>query len=94
MNNKFNISLAILQIINGILGAMLFFKSFLNYGEVTITMTILSFLSFRCLVQKLLTFTLYYTTRLYYSTKKPTHMDWFLFKNGSMSNNVGDNLNQ
>ena len=43
MNNKFNISLAILQIINGILGAMLFFKSFLNYGEVTITMTILSF---------------------------------------------------
>ena len=43
MNNKFNISLAILQIINGILGAMLFFKSLLNYGEVTITMTILSF---------------------------------------------------
>ena len=43
MNNKFNISLAILQIIAGILGAMVFFKSFLNYGEVTITMTILSF---------------------------------------------------
>jgi hypothetical protein len=43
MNNKFNISLAILQIINGILGAMLFFKSLLNYGEVTITMTIISF---------------------------------------------------
>ena len=42
MNNKFNISLAILQIINGILGAMLFFKSLLNYGEVTITMTIIS----------------------------------------------------
>ena len=58
MNNKFNISLAILQIIAGILGAMVFFKSFLNYGEVTITMTILSFFC------------------------------------GSMSNNVGDNLNQ
>ena len=43
MNNKFNISLAILQIINGILGAMLFFKRLLNYGEVTITMTIISF---------------------------------------------------
>ncbi len=43
MNNKFNISLAILQIITGILGAVVFFKSFLNYGEVTITMTILSF---------------------------------------------------
>ena len=43
MNNKFNISLAILQIINGILGAMLFLKSLLNYGEVTITMTIISF---------------------------------------------------
>lgn len=43
MNNKFNISLAIMQIITGILGAMLFFKSLLNYGEVTITMTIISF---------------------------------------------------
>ena len=43
MNNKFNISLAILQIIAGILGAVVFLKSFLNYGEVTITMTILSF---------------------------------------------------
>lgn len=43
MNNKFNICLAIMQIITGILGAMVFFKSLLNYGEVTITMTILSF---------------------------------------------------
>ena len=43
MNNKFNISLAIMQIIAGILGAMVFFKSLLNYGEVTITMTIISF---------------------------------------------------
>ena len=32
-----------MQIIAGILGAMVFLKSFLNYGEVTITMTIISF---------------------------------------------------
>lgn len=43
MNSKFNISLAILQIIAGILGSVVFFKSILNYGELTITMTILSF---------------------------------------------------
>ena len=43
MNNKFNISLAILQIIAGILGSVVFFKSILNPGELTITMTILSF---------------------------------------------------
>ena len=43
MNNKFNICLAIMQIIAGILAAVVFLKSFLNYGEVTITMTILSF---------------------------------------------------
>ena len=43
MNSKFNISLAILQIIAGILGSVVFFKSILNHGELTITMTILSF---------------------------------------------------
>ncbi len=43
MGNKFNICLAILQIIAGILGTILFIKSIIHPGEVTITMTVLAF---------------------------------------------------
>lgn len=42
MNKKFKISLAILQIITGILGAVVFVKGILNHGE--LTMTIMSFI--------------------------------------------------
>lgn len=42
MNNKFNVCLVVLQLIAGILGMIVFVRSILNYGEVSITMTVLS----------------------------------------------------
>lgn len=42
MNNKFNVCLVVLQLTVGILGMIVFVRSILNYGEVSITMTVLS----------------------------------------------------